>query len=162
MWKTIPLFVAIIGCSLIFTSCGHQKSITRNEGIANVKSTINLDHIDQSQATFDASDIVPNKETLIRNIQAASYTITEYDKVPGSDIKAERVYAEKNGRIIDICYGLSESEAEKAIVEYENTYKDFYLIARNQEYVYFFSDRKAFEIAGFTSLANDGTQIICE
>lgn len=105
-------------------------------------------------------EIVPSSSQLKSGLEAAGYVVTEYATALGSEIAAERMYAEKDGLFLDICYGLSVEQAAEVFANYEAAYETYYLMAQNEGYVYAVSDAKTFEIAGFASLETDGVLFI--
>lgn len=107
--------------------------------------------------------IVPAKASLVENLEDSGYTITELTTVEGSDLIIDRIVAEKEGKYIDITYGLTEEDAGEIFNAYCERYnKDYYILALNGNYVYCVSDKKTFSKAGFTSTANIGVQYINE
>lgn len=114
--------------------------------------------------TYDADSVVPDRETLISNLEQAGYQIELYDTALNSEIPAQRVLAIKGNHYIDICYGLTEEDAPAILTEYEYVYgyQKFYVLARNQEYVYCIGSKKAFKHSGFTELSNDGLMYLCK
>ena len=107
-----------------------------------------------------ADDVVPDKASLLENLKGAGYTITEYSSVEGSDLTIDRVVAEKGNKYIDMVYGMTEEEAKEIFKIYKEMYDDYYILARNENYVYSVSDKKTFSKAGFTSTSNIGEQYI--
>lgn len=107
-----------------------------------------------------ADDVVPDKASLLENLKSEGYTITEYSSVEGSDLTIDRVVAEKGNKYIDIVYGMTEEEAKEIFKIYKEMYDDYYILARNENYVYSVSDKKTFSKAGFTSTSNIGEQYI--
>lgn len=107
-----------------------------------------------------AAGIAPAKSELIGNLSDKGYTITEYDDIYGLDVDGERVYAEKGGKYIDICCGLDEAEAEIVFDCFEDKYsnENYYILARNEYFVYCVSDKGTFNKSGFKSEANIGVQ----
>lgn len=109
----------------------------------------------------DPEKIVPARETLIENLKKAGYAVEEQNSVEGSELDIDRVIAHKGNSFIDIVYGLSGEEAGEVFALYSGMYPDdFYILARNGNYVYCVSDKQTFSKAGFTSTDNVGTQII--
>lgn len=109
----------------------------------------------------DPEKIVPSRETLIEGLKAKGYDIEELSAVEGSELTVDRVLARKGGKFIDIVYGLSSEEAEEVFGLFCRMYPDnYYILARNGNYVYCVSDRSTFKKAGFTSTENIGTQYI--
>ncbi|MCL1951899.1 MAG: hypothetical protein FWF60_03645 [Oscillospiraceae bacterium] len=105
-------------------------------------------------------DIIPAKDTLTAALEEKGYEIEEFVTALDSGIPAQRVCAHKGRQFVDICYGLTRSQAKEVLPRYEAAYEDFILMAQNEQYVYCISDKQAFEDAGFTSLANIGMQYI--
>lgn len=156
--KTVLICVFIISLGILMvlifndkSSIGH--SIEHNIGVSYLTSN-------NGEVMEDIDDTVPTKEELIRNLENEGYTIVHFDSVFDSSIKGDRIYCEKDGKFIDICYGLTDIISEKAFEYYKEEYKEFYLLARNTNYVYCISDKKTFKKAGFKSLANIGEQYI--
>lgn len=113
-----------------------------------------------------AESVVPSKSELIENTEDAGYKVSESDNIYDLDVSGERVFAEKGDSFIDICYGLNSDDAIKVYDYYEKKYapqlksEDYYILARNENFVYYISDKKAFRKSGFTSTDNIGTQHI--
>ncbi|MDE5945701.1 MAG: hypothetical protein K2G63_00120 [Oscillospiraceae bacterium] len=150
--KTCTILLTVIALSSLFisTSCADSKNIDNTDsGI-----TVGMPEPDK---------IVPTKDELIKNLNDNGYSVKTFDKILDTDISGERVYAEKGKKYIDICYGLSNSDAETLFKRYEE-YKsgDYYIIAQNGNYVYAVSDKKTFKISGFESTDNVGQQYIHE
>ena len=159
--KTAKVIILIFSFVVVIcmVGCGTKektKTLEKNYGYS--YGTVNVGS-DGAQ-TFSADEVVPSKSDLSENLKNAGFAIAEYDTAPGSDIAAERIYAEKSGKFIDICYGLSVEQAAEIFTNYESTYKDYYLIAQNGAFVYAVSDEKTFEIAGFETLETDGMLFI--
>lgn len=130
----LTLVVTMVGC-------GTSKSISSSDPVKNV----------------------PAKAELVENLDDNGYTITEHTNVEGSDLAIDRVIAEKGNKYIDITYGLNAEDAEKVFSIYCELYnEDYYILARNGNYVYCVSDKKTFSKAGFTSTDNIGVQYINE
>lgn len=144
------------------TAKGHSKNIERNYGVSHTEINVFDKDGNINKEDFDVDKVVPSKSKLIENLTRAGYTIKQYNTVYDTGISAERIYASKGNSSIDICYGLSEANVKEAFKYFENKYHEFYLMAMNGNYVYFISDKQTFKKAGFTSLANVGTQYICE
>ncbi|MBQ7337444.1 MAG: hypothetical protein IJW40_03210 [Clostridia bacterium] len=109
----------------------------------------------------DPDKIVPKREVLIRNLENSGYTITTLTTIDGSDLTIDRVMAQKGNEFIDIVYGLSAEDASKIFEVYCSLYSDdYYILARNGNYVYCVNDKMTFSKAGFTSTANVGVQYI--
>lgn len=113
-----------------------------------------------------AESIVPSRSELIDNTKEAGYTVTEFDDIYDLKVSGERVLAEKDGKFIDMCYGLSENDAKEVYRYYETKYDpqlksgEYYMLSRNQNFVYFVSDKSTFKVSGFKSTDNDGEQHI--
>ncbi len=137
----IILFVIVASVSML-TGCGENRS----SGIP------------------EPDKIVPAKNELIENLTDDGYSIETFDTILDTGFSGERVYAEKDGKYIDICYELSTSDAERLFSTYENKYKsdDYYIIAQNGSYVYAVSDKSTFKSCGFESTDNVGQQDIRE
>ena len=109
----------------------------------------------------DPDKIVPARETLIENLKSKGYAIEELESVEGSELTVDRVLAKKGNDFIDIVYGLSSEEAQAVYELFEKAYPDnYYVLARNGNYVYCVSDRATFKRAGFRSTENIGVQHI--
>lgn len=109
----------------------------------------------------DPDKIVPKREVLVENLENSGYTITALTTIDGSDLSIDRIMAEKGNKSIDIVYGLSAEDASKIFELYCALYSDdYYILARNGNYVYCVSDKQTFSIAGFTSTGNVGVQYI--
>ena len=109
----------------------------------------------------DPDKIVPDREVLMENLEKKGYTVTALTTIDGSDFTVDRVLAEKGKRSIDIVYGLSGEDASKVFELYCDMYSDdYYILARNGNYVYRVSDKQTFSAAGFASTANVGEQYI--
>jgi|GEM_PF-726934 len=154
----------VMGCS----SKNEQESsetdksgVERNYGLSYHSSTINLDDSD-SKVAFDATDVVPDENTLITNLKIKNYDIEQTETVFDSDIKAMTISAKKNNSFCVITYCLDQTEADKVFELYEKkfTEADYYIMAKNSTFVYCISDNNSFKDAGFTELANDGIQYI--
>ena len=115
-----------------------------------------------------AESVVPSRAELIDNTKEAGYTVTEFDDIYDLKVSGDRVLAEKDGSFIDICYGLSEDDAKEVYRYYETKYdpqissENYYMLSRNQNFVYFISDKSTFKVSGFKSVDNDGEQHICK
>lgn len=119
---------------------------------------ITITDIDQSAV----DKIVPTKENLVKNLEDAEYTLTAYTSIGDSTLSIDRIVAEKDSKFIDITYGLSSKEADEIFKIYCDIYEDnnYYILARNGNYVYCVKDKKTFSKAGFTSTGNIGIQYI--
>ena len=109
---------------------------------------------DVDDSTF-VETIVPEKETLVKNLEDAGYTITTYTSIDGSDLTIDRIYAEKDSAFIDITYCFSSEEANEIFAIYYNFYYgkdlDYHNMARNGNCIYYTNDETTFLTAGFTS-----------
>ena len=153
----IVTFIAIIFVSVYEIKKGDRKgNVERNYGIAHTETKITSNGVEETKP----EDAVPQKEQLLQNLEDKGYDIEYYDTVFDSDIPCYRIYATKDNEFIDICYGLTEENAETAFYEYEKRYDKYYLMAMNGTFVYCISDKKVFKDAGFKSLANNGIQYI--
>ncbi|NLU51618.1 MAG: hypothetical protein GXX10_01965 [Clostridiaceae bacterium] len=153
----IVAFIAIIIVSLqVIKKDDGKEGIERNYGISYTETKITSKGIEE----IKPEDAVPKKEQLLQNLENKGYHIEYYDTVFDTDISCYRIYASKGNEFIDICYDLTDENAETAFYEYENNYDDYYLMAMNGTYVYCISDKKVFKDAGFKSLANNGIQYI--
>ncbi|HEY8422832.1 MAG TPA: hypothetical protein VIL05_14000 [Thermoclostridium sp.] len=128
----------------------------RNYGISHVEANITSNGVDSTKP----EEAVPKLEQLLQNLEKEGYNIEYFDSVFDSDISCNRIYATKDNKFIDICYDLTEENAESAFYEYEKKYEKYYLMAMNGTLVYCLSDKEAFKDAGFRSLANNGIQYI--
>ena len=153
----VVAFIAIIFVSAkVIKKDDRIENIERNYGISHTETKTTSTGIEVTKP----EDSVPQKEQLLQNLEDRGYDIEYYDTVFDSDISCYRIYATKDNEFIDICYDLTEENAETAFYEYENKYDKYYLMAMNGTFVYCISDRKVFEDAGFRSLANNGIQYI--
>lgn len=150
-----------------FAACGISTGInvSFNKGSNDNKESINVnvDGISVTDIDGDAVDkIVPTKENLVKNLEDAGYTITPYTSIDESTLSIDRVVAENGSKFIDITYGLSSKEADEIFKIYCDIYEDsnYYILARNGNYVYCVKDKKTFSKAGFTSTGNIGIQYI--
>ena len=109
----------------------------------------------------DPDKIVPGRGVLVENLDKRGYTITALTAIDGSDLTIDRIVAQKGNKYIDIVYGLSGEDASKIFELYCALYSDdYYILARNGNYVYCVSDKQTFSRAGFASTANVGVQYI--
>ena len=116
-----------------------------------------------TNGVVETNGVIPEKETLIDNLEDAGYTITNYTSIDGSALTIDRLIAEKGNKFIDITYGLSDKDANTIFDSYCDRYKtdsDYYILARNLNYVYCVSDKKTFSKAGFKSTSCIGEQYI--
>ena len=116
-----------------------------------------------SNGVVSTNNALPEKETLIENLENAGYTVTEYSSIDGSDLTIDRLIAEKGKKYIDITFGLSEEASQTIFSAYCDMYKadnDYYILARNVDLVYCVTDKKTFSKAGFKSTSNIGEQYI--
>lgn len=136
--------VLCVTAALLGTACGELEEVNINE--------------------VGAAGVVPAKAELIENLSGSGYEISEYDDIYGLDADGERVYAEKGRKYIDICYGLGADEAEDVFGEFEDRYENenYYILAKNERFVYCVSDKQTFKKSGFKSTANNGVQYIRE
>lgn len=160
--KIITAVVVVAIIAILFVSVkvinkddGKEKT-ERNYGISHTETKITSDGIEETKP----EDAVPQKEQIIKNLEDKGYDIEYYDTVFDSGISCYRIYATKDNEFIDICYDLTEENAETAFYEYEKKYDKYYLMAMNGTFVYCISDKKVFKDAGFKSLANNGIQYI--
>jgi type II secretory pathway pseudopilin PulG len=141
-------------------SSNMNKSLKKNYGLANM--TINVYGKDGTSSVTDIDSVVPTADELVKDLTEKGYSITRYDKIDNLNISVQRIFAEKNDRFIDICYGVSDMDAKTVFDHFADTYDKYYLLAQNESYVYCISDKKTFKYAGFKSLANNGIQYIYE
>ena len=116
-----------------------------------------------SNGIVSTNNALPEKETLIENLENAGYTVTEYTSVEGSGLTIDRLIAEKGKKYIDITFGLSEEASQTVFQAYCDKYKaanDYYILARNMNLVYCVTDKKTFSKAGFKTTSNIGEQYI--
>ncbi|MBP3578613.1 MAG: hypothetical protein J6K15_10910 [Lachnospiraceae bacterium] len=116
-----------------------------------------------SNGVVNTNNALPEKETLIENLENAGYTVSEYSSIDGSDLTIDRLIAEKEKKYIDITFGLSEEDSKTVFSAYCDMYKannDYYILARNVDLVYCVTDKKTFSTAGFKSTSNIGEQYI--
>jgi len=138
--KKLFLCVLIFSCIILMVGCS---SFVNTNGIP------------------DPDKIVPQREVLIENLENSGYTVTTLSAIDGSDLTIDRVMAQKGNKFIDIVYGLCSEDASKIFELYNELYPDdYYILARNGNFVYCVSDKKTFSKAGFTSTANVGVQYI--
>ena len=138
MKKTIAVCMLVLAVGFLLTACGSAGS-----------------------RVPDPEKIVPARESLIENLEDSGYSITTLTAVEGSDIRVDRILAQKGKKYMDIVYGLSAADAEEIFERYCELYPDdYYILAQNGNYVYCVSDKKTFSKAGFTSTANVGVQYI--
>ena len=138
MSKTVKIIIAVMILTLLTAGCGSP-----------------------SFSGPDPDKIVPAREVLIENLKDSGYTVKELSAIEGSDLTVDRVSAQRGDSFIDIVYGLSGEEASIIFDTYCGQYEDnYYILARNGNYVYCISDKKTFSKAGFTSTENVGVQYI--
>lgn len=160
----LMILVGVVIFMIIGTSDNHKNSgIEKNYGLAYQSSNISIIDGELSDTTgkFDASTVVPNRDILIKNLKEKEFEIKYYEKVFDSNIKANQIIATKGEHFVDISYDIKWDE--KSIFDLYNEHYNndkYYILALNGSYVYAISDSKTFEYAGFTTLANDGTQFI--
>lgn len=157
---TISVLSIIIVLICVSIYMINDKTLEKNYGPAymTINGIVGDDGVNTTVTDIDA--VVPDEDELIKNLTDEDYNVTSYDVIDGLDVSVNRVHAEKKNSFIDIAYALSAEDAKQVFDYYEDTYKDYYLLAQNRNYVYCISDKKTFEKAGFTSLANDGVQYI--
>jgi hypothetical protein len=137
-----------------------NKTLKKNYGLTNM--TINVYGKGGTSSVTVMDSLVPAADELVKNLTDKGYSVTRYDKIDNLDISVQRIYAEKNDKFIDICYGLSAIDAKTVFNHFVDTYDKYYLLAQNEGYAYCISDKKTFKYAGFKSLANNGIQYIYE
>ena len=156
----ITLLLAAITAVVVLLVSSKNKvddiNVEKNYGVAHFNTEISADGV----LTKKPEDAVPTQEDLLKTLKDKGYEITSYHTVFDTDISSARIYAKKEERFIDICYGLTEENATEAFNEFDSKYKEYYLMAMNGNYVYCISDKKTFQEAGFKSLANIGIQYI--
>lgn len=160
----VILVFGVIGCNSKKekTSSESKKSgVEKNYGLAYQSGTYNIDDSD-SKDTFDATDVVPDENTLITNLENNDYDIEQTEKVFDSDINAMTITAKKENSFCLITYRLDQTEADKVFELYEKKYTedDYYIMAKNGTFVYCISDDTTFKDAGFNELSNSGIQYI--
>ncbi len=157
---TVPLIVlsVLILCTAGLTGCQlAAKEPTKNFGVAGVE----INGVGKpNEGPDSADDVVPTAEALTDHLTRAGYSITRRTDLGDSALVVDRIYADKGSSFIDICYGTSETDAQEIFRFYEKTYPRYYITAINGDYVYCIGDKNAFKNAGFSSLANFGTQYI--
>ncbi len=162
MKLTKSLFIIVaFTLMLIAAGCGKTEqpnTLEKNYGYSH--GEVNIGPNGAEALSID--EIVPPKSELCANLQEAGFTIAEFETALDSGVAAERVYAEKDGLFMDICYGLSVEQAPEIFASYEAEYKEYYLIAQNKQYVYAVSDKKTFETAGFETLETNGILFVWE
>jgi len=166
--KTKNLVLVLLALALLFcAACGSAsggKGITwpkgseTNEGRAHFIVNVNDGVVEQIPTCID--DIIPAREALITALQDKGYEVMELGTAIDPALPAQRVYAHKGRQFVDICYGLTVEQAKEVLLQYGAAYADYVLLAQNEKYAYCISDKEAFDDAGFTSLANIGTQYI--
>ena len=114
-----------------------------------------------------AASVVPSQEALVWNLTDAGYAVQQFDDIYGLEATGKRVYAEKGGSRIDICYQLNQADATTVFQFFKEKYLndpncDYYIIAQNESFVYYISDKAAFQKGGFKSTDNIGEQYIRE
>lgn len=164
----VALIIILAGFSIfMIISLSNNKNtkysgVEKNYGLAYQSSTITIkDGEAGNEGKFDASIVVPNKETLINNLRNKGFEIEYSEKVFDYDIKANQILATKGEHFINISYDI-ECDKQSVFDLYNEHYNEdkYYILALNGSYVYAISDSKTFKDAGFTTLANDGTQFI--
>lgn len=168
----VVVTVLIVGIIVFFIVRGNNKEenieaiksgVEKNYGVSYQVGEVNVN----KDGTIDSSginvtDIVPDKETLIGNLKDQGFEVEITDAVFTSDIKAEQIYASKGEVFCSITYGLNETDAEAVFLLYEKKYpeEDYYIMAKNETFVYCISDYDTFIKSGFKGLTNSGTQYI--
>ncbi|MDR0530737.1 MAG: hypothetical protein LBG83_01550 [Oscillospiraceae bacterium] len=155
---------------LLCAACGSGGKDERSirDAVHNVGSA-NFQVLEGQQTPASVEDIIPPREALVTALKEKGYDVKEY----GIEIKSQPatwVYAEKYEgeirRLVDITYCETDEQAQEKFKQYFALYyadpPRFYVLARNEYWVYCFSDKLAFRDAGFTSLANNGEQYILE
>ena len=105
-------FIAIIFVSVkVIKKDDRKENIERNYGISHTEAKITSNGVEDTKP----EDAVPKKEQLLQNLEDKGYDIEYYDTVFDSDISCYRIYATKDNKFIDICYDLTEENAEKAL-----------------------------------------------
>lgn len=116
-----------------------------------------------NNGVIETNNVLPEKETLVQNLEDSGYILTEHSSMEGSSLTIDRVVAEKGKKFIDITYCSSVEEAQTLFDAYCAIYKtdgDYYILAQNLNLVYCVSDKKTFSKAGFRSTSNIGEQYI--
>ncbi len=158
LMKTIVM-ISVILVLIIATGCAEApKTLEKNFGYSHGVVNITSDGVE----TLNVEEIVPPKAELCANLEDAGFTITEYNTAWDSDTLPERIYAEKDGLFMDICYGISTGQARELFTHYEAAYNEYYLIAQNEYYVYAVSDEETFKTAGFETLETNGILFVWE
>jgi len=152
----IALIAIIVITVKVINKEGRKERTERNYGISHIETNITSDGVISTKP----EEAVPQKEQLLQNLGKKGYNIEYFDTVFDSDISCYRILATKGNDFIDICYDLTDENAEQAFREYEKKYEEYYLMAMNGTFVYCISDKKVFKDAGFKSLANNGIQYI--
>ena len=160
----VILVFGVMGCmsKKEETSSESKKSgVEKNYGLAYQSGTYNIDDND-SKDTFDTTDVVPDENTLITNLESKDYDIEQTETVFDSNINAMTISAKKKNSFCVITYRLGQTEADKVFELYEKkfTEDDYYIMAKNGTFVYCVSDDISFRDAGFNELANLGIQYI--
>lgn len=159
-----------------------ESGIEHNYGISHVTTNININgDANTDSSTYNAARVVPKKDDLVKNLNDKGYKVTDEMVTMEAGLEVNQVKATKGDSFVLIVYCQSEEvatavlsvpgEADSSIdtsegkgmysiLGEEYTEDEFYLLARNENFVYCISDKKSFKAAGFTSLANSGVQII--
>ena len=134
--------------------------LEKNYGVAYGTSQVKVNNDKTEVNTIDLQDIIPSDQVLIKNLDAQGYEIETYDLALDGKTDATRVFAKQGDKFIDISYCNNSNEAVEAFKSYEDKYKDYYIMAQNDKYIYCISDTATFDNAGFDSLYNVGIQYI--
>ena len=105
---------------------------------------------------------VPDRGILIGNLEVNGYVITTQASVEGSNLAVDRIIAEKGSSFIDIVYCLSPEEAIEIFdVFFNEIYQDdYYVLSREDNYIYCASDEETFRISGIVDTASVGIERI--
>ena len=136
-----------------------------------VAGTIALLHsLDRSNVDIvqnGAASVVPSQEELVRNLMDAGYDVLQFDEIYELEVTGKRVFGKEGSSRIDICYQLNQEDASTTFQFFKEKYLndpncDYYIIAQNETFVYYISDKAAFQNSGFKSTDNIGEQYIRE
>jgi|BioPla2DNA2_1021312.scaffolds.fasta_scaffold12320_1 hypothetical protein len=155
--------LAIAFCLMNFFTDSKAKEdtgIEKNYGVAYGISQVKVNNDKVEVNAIDLKDIIPSVQVLLKNLDAKGYEIETYDLALDDRTKATRVFAKQGDKFIDISYCNSTKDAVEAFKSYEDKYKDYYIMAQNDKFIYCISDTETFDIAGFESLYNVGIQYI--
>lgn len=130
---TLVIFlVAIIFIIVKVKDKDDEISLEKNYGISHCRTRLTSKGIESSEP----EDIVPKQDVLLERLKEKGYNIEYFDTVFDTYISCKRIYAVKGNKFIDICYDLTQENAEDAFYEFENNYETYYLMAMNGNYVY--------------------------